>query len=92
MGLEVASAQLQNASRDKIANLSTTRSLTGEAAARRYNVVAFGDCRITGYTFASHLSRAELLTIAEPMPTRPSVQEPIAVAASHSIVILAGRL
>jgi len=45
---------------------------------------------ITGYSFARHLSREELLAIAEPVPEGESIQQLIAIAKKHNITILAG--
>ncbi|KAH7111157.1 Nitrilase/cyanide hydratase and apolipo protein N-acyltransferase [Dactylonectria estremocensis] len=88
--LRIGSVQFENASGDKAANLATIRRLAGQAAGRGCNVVAFHECCITGYTFASKLSRGELLAIAEPVPSGPSIQELSSIARAVGIVVLAG--
>ncbi|UNI23810.1 hypothetical protein JDV02_009606 [Purpureocillium takamizusanense] len=88
--LRIASVQFENASGDKAANLAAIRRLSTQAARRGCNVVAFHECSISGYTFASHLSRDALIAVAEPVPSGPSVQELIAIARDVGIVILAG--
>jgi predicted amidohydrolase len=45
---------------------------------------------VTGYTFARHLSREQMLEIAEFIPDGPSVQKLINIAARNNIVVLAG--
>ncbi|CAM1507648.1 Fc.00g072890.m01.CDS01 [Cosmosporella sp. VM-42] len=88
--LRIASVQFENASGDKSSNLATIRRLAGEAASQGCNVVAFHECSITGYTFASKLSRAELLDVAEPVPSGPSIQELVTIARDFNIIALAG--
>lgn len=88
--LRIASVQFENASGDKAANLATIRRLSAHAASRSCNVVAFHECSISGYTFASKLSRDELIAASEPVPSGPSIQELVAIARDIGIVVLAG--
>lgn len=88
--LKIASVQFENASGDKAANLSTIRRLAQEAASRGCHVVAFHECCVTGYTFASRLSRTELLSVAESVPDGKSIESLIQIAQETNIVVLAG--
>jgi len=88
--LPIAAVQFENASGDKHANLDTIRNLTRQAAAAGARVVAFHECCITGYTFARHLSREQLLDLAEPIPSGESVQRLIDIARECNVAILAG--
>ncbi|SPO06243.1 uncharacterized protein DNG_08932 [Cephalotrichum gorgonifer] len=88
--IRIASAQFENASGDKAQNLATIRRLSASASRRGCHVVAFHECSITGYTFASRLSRDELLLVAEPIPNGPSTQSLISIARENNIVVLAG--
>jgi predicted amidohydrolase len=88
--LKIASVQFESASGDKSYNLSVIQRLSAQAAARGCQVVAFHECSITGYTFASKLSREELLAVAEIIPDGPSIQALIQIARDNSIVLLAG--
>jgi len=95
--IKVATAQFENRSGDKVYNLSVIRSLAGKAAAQGAQVIAFHECSITGYTFARHLSREQMLELAEVLPEGPSVQasSPSVQALTEyarelDIVILAG--
>ncbi|RAJ73544.1 putative amidohydrolase [Chitinophaga dinghuensis] len=88
--IKVATAQFENRSNDKAYNLGRIRELSKAAAADGAQVVAFHECSITGYTFARHLSEAQMLEIAEPIPDGPSIRQLTAIAAENNISILAG--
>lgn len=88
--LKIATAQFENSSGDKTYNLSIIDQLAAKAAAQGAQVVAFHECSITGYTFARHLSKEQMLAIAEPIPDGESIRRLQAIAAKHNIAILAG--
>ncbi|HTF18515.1 MAG TPA: nitrilase family protein [Chryseolinea sp.] len=88
--IRISTAQFENKSGDKAYNLSVIDRLASEAAQAHSQVVAFHECSVTGYTFARHLSRQQMLEVAEPIPDGPSVRELINIAARHNIVVLAG--
>ncbi|WP_315817493.1 nitrilase family protein [Paraflavitalea speifideaquila] len=88
--LKIATAQFENKSGDKAYNLSIIDQLTAKAASQGAQVVAFHECSITGYTFARHLSKEQMLAIAEPIPDGESIQAMQAIAAKHNMAILAG--
>lgn len=87
--MKIASVQFECASGDKKFNIATIRRLAAQAASRSCNVVAFHECSISGYTFASTLSKPELLDVAETIPG-PSTEQIISIARELNIVILAG--
>ena len=88
--LKVATAQFENRSGDKRYNLSIIDSLAGAAAKEGAEVVAFHECSVTGYTFARHLSREQMLDLAEIIPSGPSIKKLTEIAARHDIHLLAG--
>ncbi len=88
--IKIASVQFENASGDKRFNLDAIERLTKEAAGKGCNVVAFHECSISGYTFARHLSRHQLLDVAEMIPSGNSIQRLISIAHLHKVVVLAG--
>ncbi|KAL2126483.1 hypothetical protein VTI74DRAFT_829 [Chaetomium olivicolor] len=88
--LQIASVQFENVSGDKEFNLAAIRRLTAQAAQRGCRVVAFHECSVTGYTFASRLSRDELLQVAEPVPGGPSTDALIHIARDYNVALLAG--
>jgi len=88
--LLVSAAQFENKSGDKDYNLSIIDSLSAKAAQQGADAIAFHECSITGYTFARHLSKAEMLDVAEEIPTGPSIKRLNEIARKNNIVILAG--
>lgn len=88
--IKIATAQFENKSGDKEYNLGVIRQLAGDASKAGAQVIAFHECSITGYTFARHLSREELLEVAELIPDGPSIRRLQDIAAEHDIVVLAG--
>jgi predicted amidohydrolase len=88
--LKIATAQFENKSGDKAYNLGIIRKLAGKAAAEGADVVAFHECSVTGYTFARHLSREQMLAIAELIPQGESIESLRQIAAEHNITVLAG--
>ncbi|MCY7352380.1 MAG: nitrilase family protein [Cytophagaceae bacterium] len=88
--LKIATAQFESRSGDKAYNLSVIRGLSAKAAEQGAQVVAFHECSVTGYTFARHLSKAQMLAIAEIIPDGDSVRVLTQIAQEHNIVVLAG--
>ena len=88
--LKITCAQFENKSGDKDYNLSVIRRLSKQAAIDGSKVIAFHECCITGYTFAQHLSREQLLSVAEAIPDGPSIQALQSIARENNIAILAG--
>jgi predicted amidohydrolase len=88
--LKIATAQFENKSGDKAYNLSVIKNLTQKAAQQGADVIAFHECSITGYTFARHLNKQQMLDIAELIPDGPGVAELTAYAIEFNIAILAG--
>jgi predicted amidohydrolase len=88
--LKIACVQFENASGNKAYNLSVIERLSKEAASKGSQVISFHECSITGYTFAKDLSYQQLLNIAEPVPSGPSIQKLQEIAQQNNIAILAG--
>lgn len=88
--IKISSAQFEHRSGDKDYNLKIIDGLSGQAAREGAQVIAFHECSITGYTFARHLSREEMLDLAEYVPEGPSIQKLTEIAKKHDIIILAG--
>jgi len=90
INIKISTAQFENRSGDKEYNLSVIESLAEKAALVGSKAISFHECSVTGYTFARHLSRKEMLELAELIPDGPSVRKLIQIAARCRIVILAG--
>ena len=88
--IRIATAQFEMASGDKEHNLSLIRELSARAAAAGADAIAFHECSVSGYSFARHLDRQQLLDIAESIPDGPSTRALIAIARENKIVVLAG--
>jgi predicted amidohydrolase len=88
--LKIATAQFENSSGDKDYNLAIIKQLAARAVEQGADVIAFHECSITGYSFARHLSKTQMLDLAEFIPDGPSIQRLIAIAKELNIIILAG--
>jgi predicted amidohydrolase len=88
--LVISTAQFENKSGDKAYNLSVIDQLSSKAARQGADAVAFHECSITGYTFARHLSKTQMLALAEVIPDGPSIGALVELAYKNKIAILAG--
>lgn len=88
--LKISTAQFEHKNADKVYNLSVIEKLSQKAAQEGSDIIAFHECSITGYTFARHLSKEQMLELAEPIPDGDSVHKLIDIARANKIVILAG--
>ena len=88
--IKISTAQFENKSGDKKYNLSVIEQLSEKASIEGSNVIAFHECSITGYTFARHLSKEQMLDLAEFIPSGESILKLIEIAKKNDIVILAG--
>ena len=88
--IKIATAQFENKSGDKAYNLSMIDDLSRQAAGEGAHAIAFHECSVTGYTFARHLTREQLLDVSELVPQGESIQRLTAIARQHDIAVLAG--
>lgn len=88
--IKISSAQFEHRNADKNYNLSVIEKLTKKAAAEGSQVIAFHECSITGYTFARHLSKEQMLEMAEFIPDGESIQRLTSIARENNMVVLAG--
>lgn len=88
--IKIATAQFEHRNNDKTYNLGVIRTLAAQAKKQGAQVIAFHECSITGYSFARHLSKEQLMAVAELIPEGESVQELITIAQELDIIILAG--
>ena len=88
--IKISTAQFENKSGDKAYNLSVIDKLSAKAAAEGSQVIAFHECAVTGYSFARHLSREQMLELAEVIPGGESIKALRSIAAKNKIVVLAG--
>jgi predicted amidohydrolase len=88
--IKIATAQFENKSNDKDYNLSVIDKLSKQAAGQGAKMIVFHECSITGYTFARHLSKNQMLQLAEILPGGKSIDALTQIAEKNNIVILAG--
>ncbi|KAK9686086.1 hypothetical protein K7432_015276 [Basidiobolus ranarum] len=88
--LKIASTQFQTYNGVADPNLDTIERLTIQAQSQGCQVISFHECCIQGYTFAKYLSKAELLSISEFVPSGPSIQRLMDISAKTGVAILAG--
>ena len=88
--IKIATAQFEHKSADKTYNLSVIDKLSKRASEEGAHVIAFHECSVTGYTFARHLSREQMLDLAEFVPEGESTRKLIEIATKYDIIILAG--
>jgi predicted amidohydrolase len=90
--IRVGSVQFQHAPGDKRANLATIRRYTAQAAAQGVEILAFSECCISGYWHLRHLSRDQMLELAEEVPAGPATHELLELAREHRMTIGAGLI
>ena len=88
--IKIATAQFENRSNDKEYNLSIIDKLSKQAAEQGARMIAFHECSVTGYTFARHLSKEQMLELAELVPGGESIVALTQIAKRNNIAILAG--
>jgi len=88
--IRISTAQFENRSGDKEYNLEIISRLSAEASAQGAQAIAFHECSVTGYTFARHLSKEQMLDLAEYIPEGESIHRLQEIAGRHRITVLAG--
>jgi predicted amidohydrolase len=88
--LKVSTAQFENRSGDKQYNLSVIKELSNKASNEGSDVIVFHECSVTGYTFARHLTKEQMLDLAEFIPEGESITRLTEIALENHIAILAG--
>lgn len=88
--IKISTAQFESRSGDKAYNLSVIENLSQKAASEGSKIIAFHECSITGYAFARHLSKEQMLDLAEFIPDGESILRLTEIAKKFDIAILAG--
>lgn len=88
--IKIATAQFEHKSGDKQYNLHIIESLCCKAKEDGAQAVAFHECSITGYTFARHLSKQQMLDLSESIPGGESIKALTKIAAKTNLAVLAG--
>ena len=88
--IKISTAQFEHRNGDKQYNLSVIDKLACQAAGHGARAIAFHECSITGYTFARHLTKEQMLDLSEFIPAGESIQRLQGIADRHNIAVLAG--
>lgn len=88
--IKISTAQFEHKNSDKKYNLHVIEELTKKASEEGARAIAFHECSITGYTFARHLTREQLLDISELIPDGPSIHALKKIAKKYGMYVLAG--
>ncbi len=88
--IRVSTAQFEHICGDKEHNLSIMDRLAGEASQQGSRIISFHECSVTGYTFARHMSKEQLLGLAELIPGGSSTERLMEIALKYNITVLAG--
>jgi predicted amidohydrolase len=88
--VRVAAVQFQHAPGDKSYNLGRIRHFVAEAARSQVEIILFPEMCISGYWHLRNLSREEMETLAEPVPSGPATQELLRLSREHGMTIGAG--
>lgn len=90
--IRVAAVQFEHSAGDKRSNLEKIMHFANKAAEAKVEIVIFPECCITGYWFLRHLSREELMDLAESVFSGPSSQFLISLSKELGITIGAGLI
>lgn len=88
--MRAAAVQFQHAPGDKDANLDTIERFAADAAQQQVELIAFSECCISGYWHLRHLSREQMLQLAEPCFSGPSCERLMQLARTYNLSIGAG--
>ncbi len=88
--IRVAAVQFEHTSGDKPANFAKIEAFVRRAADHGAQIVAFPECCITGYWFLRELTRDELWSLAEEVPSGPSTRRLRELAGDHGLSVGAG--
>ncbi|MCB8822251.1 nitrilase family protein [Microvirga rosea] len=84
--------QFHHKANDKAYNMSVVERFCREAAEQGVKVLAFPEMCLSGYWHVRNLPRSSIEALAEPVPTGPSVQKVIHLAAHYDMAIGIGLI
>ena len=90
--IKAGAVQFQHTPGDKDYNFNQIRKFTEAASEESVDLLVFPEMCITGYWHVRHLSRDEVLKLAEPVPEGSSSQKLLGLAAKHKMTIGAGLI
>jgi len=88
--IRVASVQFEHKPKNKETNFAKVKSFVEKASRQNVEIIVFPECCLTGYWFLRHLSRDELVEIAEPVFAGHYSQELKKLSQKYQMTIGAG--
>ena len=88
--INIAAVQFEPKDGDKDYNLSIIDKLAQKAKTEGADIISFHEMCITAYTYTKDLSREDLLTLAEELPSGESIRKLMDISSKYDIPILAG--
>src|SRR5688572_17561283 len=92
MKITAGSVQFTHKPNDKTYNLGVVEGFVAQAASEGVQLLAFPELCVTGYWHVTRMNREEIAALAEPIPSGPTVQRLLVLAAANNIVIGAGLI
>ena len=90
--IRVGSVQFNHLAGDKAHNMGRIRAFAEQAHEAGVSLLVFPEMCITGYWHVRKLSRGEVESLAEPVPSGPSSRDLVALATRYSMTIGAGLI
>lgn len=90
--IKVAAVQFNHAPGEKTFNFEKIRSFVHKASTANVDLLVFPEMSITGYWHVRKLSRPEIESLAESVPSGPSTQALLALSSKHNMTIGAGLI
>jgi predicted amidohydrolase len=90
--IRVGSVQFNHLAGDKAHNMGRIRAFAEEAHEAGVRLLVSPEMCITGYWHVRNLSRGEVESLAEPVPSGPSSRDLVALATRYSMTIGAGLI
>lgn len=90
--IRAAAVQFNHRPGDKVANLETIADFVEQAQEQNVDLLVFPEMCITGYWHVRNLSRADIASLAEPVPSGPSSQLLLQHARRTGMTIGAGLI
>jgi len=90
--IKAAAVQFKHAPGDKTLNLDRIRAFIKDARAQNVDLLVFPEMCITGYWHVRKLSKAQVESLAEPVPSGPSTQALLKLSSEHGMTIGAGLI
>jgi predicted amidohydrolase len=90
--IKAASVQFNHRANDKDYNLEKVREFVDSAARQNADLLIFPEMCLTGYWHVRNLSRPEIESLAEPVPSGPSTGHLLSLAEKHNLTIGAGLI